>query len=246
MRVLGFLLVSLFLCACNKIPLYSDLTEQEANEVIAVLEIHQIPASKTAGQENRWIVSIPPDSMPLAMEKLTEVGLPRARLESMGEIFTRSGLVSSPSEERIRFIYALSQEISRTLMEMDGVISARVHIVLPNNDPLAEKIEPASAAVFIKYRPGFQVESASPAIKDLVMRSIEGLEFENISLTLSPAQNPYPNPPPRQIEDSSWMTAIDWRQVGIGAGIGALLLALGYFIYHLLTHRRSPPADAST
>jgi len=48
-------------------------------------------------------------------------------------------------------IYALSEELSRTVSEIDGVISARVHVVLPENDPLRRDLVPSSASVFIRH-----------------------------------------------------------------------------------------------
>src|SRR5207248_2761592 len=115
---------------------------------------------------------------------------PRDRFVKLGEVFQKSGLVSSPTEERIRYMYALSQEIADTFMRIDGVLNARVHIVIPNNDPLAEKVVPSSAAVFIRYRPGFDIESLTPQLKSLVTRSIEGLTYDNVTLVLVPATAP--------------------------------------------------------
>ena len=102
----------------------------------------------------------------------------------MGDVFQKQGLVSTPSEERMRYIYALSQELSQTLRKIDGVIAARVHVVIPANDPLSDKVRPSSAAVFIKHRPDVDLRLLAPAVKEMVAHSIEGLTHDQVSLSL--------------------------------------------------------------
>ena len=197
--------LSLLLSGCSKIALYSQLGEQEANEMMAILIQREIPCVKEAGKEERWVLKVAADDFARAVDVLRAQGYPRDKFAKMGEIFQKSGLVSSPTEERIRYMYALSQEIADTLMRIDGVMNARVHIVLPDNDPLAAKVTPSSCAVFIRYRPGFDLEALSPQLKNLVMRSIEGLNYDNVSLVLIPAASvavapvaPVPATAPRQ------------------------------------------------
>lgn len=99
------------------------------------------------------------------------------------------GLVPSAAEERMRYIHAVSQELAQTLRTMDGVLAARVHIVMPGNDPSGDKSKPSSAAVFIKHRPDVDVRPLAPAIKELVAHSVEGLSHEHVLLTWVPAQS---------------------------------------------------------
>ena len=99
-------------------------------------------------------------------------GLPRERFDGMGQIFRKEGLVSSPLEERARYIYALSQELANTLSQMDGVITARVHVVLPERGGVGEEATPSTAAVFIKTQPGYALDALLPQIRRLVIHAI--------------------------------------------------------------------------
>ena len=125
-----------------------------------------------------------------SVELLQNHGYPRAKYETIGQVFQKSGLISSPLEERIRFIYALSQELSKTISQIDGVLASRVHIVLPENNPLQENVQPSSASVFIKYTPGSDVASHIPQIKMLVVNSIEGLSYDKVTAVTVPADIP--------------------------------------------------------
>jgi type III secretion protein J len=221
-------LVPIILISCSKVPLFSELHEEEANEIMAHLLEQKIECVKIAAKEGLWILQVPPDDFPLAMHTLQALGLPRQKLMKMGEVFQKSGLVSSPTEERIRFIDALSQELSDTLMKIDGVIAAKVHIALPNNDPLSDRSTPASASVFIKFRAGYDVESSTPDLKNLITKSIEGLTFENVELIMSQA-DAIPPPPKNDAHGDSGILA-EWQAKLPPWGIPAISASGGFLI----------------
>jgi type III secretion protein J len=106
----------------------------------------------------------------------------------MGQVFKKDGLVSSPMQERAQMIFALSQELSRTVSEIDGVLSARVHLVLPENDPLRQQLVPSSASVFIRHRSNTPVGTLVPQVKMLVANGVAGLSYDKVSVVLVPVE----------------------------------------------------------
>lgn len=176
-------------CVGCKERLYSDLRESEANEMLSILIRAGISAEKKPGAETLWNLDVDKQDIARATEVLKKNGYPKDDYNSIGEIFKKEGLVSSPVEERIRYIYALSQEVGATISQIDGVLTARVHIVLPQNDPLDDTVTPSSASVFIKHLPDSGIESQIFAIKELVVNSIEGLAFKNVSVALFPSKS---------------------------------------------------------
>jgi type III secretion protein J len=223
------------LCACQS-SLYERLDERDANEILAALYSAGIHGSKTTKDDKTWSVEVEERDLPRALQVVAAHGLPREQFANVGDLFKKEGLVSTPSEERIRYIYAVSQELSNTLSQIDGVIVARVHPVIPENDPLASQIRPSSASVFIKYRRDANLEAMAPPIKNLVMRSIEGLEYQNISLTFVAAEE-LPPPAPARMNAGGPIRAV----VG---GFGALLLVFGGLGY--AWHRNRPLRLASS
>jgi len=183
----ALLALALLLPACQ-VALYSNLNEQEANEIVAALTAEDIAAAKERLEGNHWQVQVDEARLGAALDVLRTQGLPNERYASMGDVFQKQGLVSTPAEERMRYIYAVSQELSQTLRSVDGVVSARVHVVIPANDPLSEHVRPSSAAVFIKHRPEVDLRLLTPAVKDMVAHSIEGLTHDQVSLSLFEAR----------------------------------------------------------
>ena len=187
---LPFLSVAVLSGCDQETTLYSNLEERQANGVMAALMENGITCHKQAGEENRWAVLIAENRFAEAMGILEARGLPTRQFQGVSESFKKTGMVSSPSEERIRFMDALAQDISHTLAQIDGVIDARVHVVLPENDPFAKNVLPSSAAVAIRSRWDHDLRDLVPSIKALVQNSIEGLKYDKITVTIFKDQPP--------------------------------------------------------
>ncbi|TQV84065.1 EscJ/YscJ/HrcJ family type III secretion inner membrane ring protein [Exilibacterium tricleocarpae] len=181
---LFFLLIS----GCKTVvDLHTELNEKDANEVVAALLSKGIGAKKVRRKEGLAVL-IDEADMARAVNLLSAQALPRRHKTSMGEIFKKEGVISTPLEERARYIYALSQELELTLNEMDGVIAARVHVVLPERIAPGEPINPSSAAVFIKHEESYDVDIYTARIKQLIASSIPGLvtnEADKIAIVYS-------------------------------------------------------------
>lgn len=182
------LLAALALAGCGRQEVYGKLSESAANEMIAVLGQAGIPASKTHGEKDVWSIAVNQSDFARAVETLRAHGLPHEEYDSLGSLFKKEGFTSTPLEERARLIYGLSQELSRTISDIDGVVQARVHLTMPEADPLSREARPSAASVFVKYRTGFDLRSQTGAIKALVTNAIDGLTYDHVSVVMVPAQ----------------------------------------------------------
>ncbi|MBV8209124.1 MAG: type III secretion inner membrane ring lipoprotein SctJ [Burkholderiaceae bacterium] len=219
-RLAPLVIPIVLLAGCGKQELYSQLSERQANEVVAALQAAGIDAEKRS-QEGQFSVLTANGDFPAAVDTLNAQGLPRETFDTMGSVFKREGFVSTPLEERARLLHAMSQEISNTLSDIDGVITARVHLVVPERSPLSDKPQPSAAAVFIKYRPGRNLAAQVPQIKALVVNSIEGLAYDNVTVALFPAD---PSPVGASLAAPAPGARAPRAGTLVGASIGLLVL----------------------
>ena len=214
---------ALLLAGCKE-QLNSGLSEPEANEVVALLLRHDIPASRAPDAKGGTLtVSVESSRFADAVELLRVHALPRAHHDTIADVFKGNGLVVSPVEERARMVYALGQELSRTISDIDGVLTARVQPVLPDNDPLRRDLPPASASVYVRYAAGSHVTDLVPQIKMLVANGISGLSYEKVSVVLVPAEAPAAAAPVPAMQEVGGI----WVYGGSASLLQALLAGAG-------------------
>jgi len=185
------------------VTLQANLRDSDANEIVMVLNQNGIEVEKRRDKEGVTLM-VAEDDLSRASAAMNAAGLPRRNPANLGEVFKRQGMISSPLEERVRYIYGLSEELGYTMQQFDHVISARVHVVLPERVAPGEPILPSSAAVFIKYRPPMDEDAIVPRIHNLVAGSIPGLSGEEGRNKISIVMTPTELPPP----------SIQWTTVG--------------------------------
>ena len=186
-RCLLLAAIALLLAGCNMTELYSKLDEQEGNEMLALLLQHNISSRKRPAKDNMVSLDVNSHKIPEAMELLRKNGYPRDKFSSFKDLFNADKLIATPYEDRTRYTYGLSQELADTLSRVDGVMTARVHLVLPPEDD-EEEDKVASAAVFIKHNPNYDMEEHIPKIKSVVASGIESIHYEAVNVALFPAE----------------------------------------------------------
>ena len=185
-RGLALALFALVLTGCSMTELYSQLDEQEANEMLALLLQHNIASEKRPVKDNMVSLHVNANMIPSAVDLLRKNGYPKDKFSTIRDLFNADKLIATPYEDRTRYIYGLSQELADTLSRVDGVMTARVHLVMPSED--AKDPEVPSAAVFIKHNPNYNMEEHIPQIKSIVASGIEHLNYEAVNVALFPAE----------------------------------------------------------
>ncbi|PHV11498.1 type III secretion system inner membrane ring lipoprotein SctJ [Chitinimonas sp. BJB300] len=219
------LALPLLLTGCN-VDLYSKLDEAEANQMMALLIYHQIPAEKQANKDG-ITVRVDDARFVDAVEVLRQNGLPRRKTVGIQDLFPSGQLVSSPEQESAKLLYLKSQQLEKMLNSMDGVVRAEVSVAEPRpRDNQSEQA--ASAAVFIKYSPEVNLPARTAEIRNLIRDGIPNLSPDRISVTLQRAEFRYLAPPKTPAPNAQ---AIPQRWLWAAGGGVLLLLALGLMVF---------------
>jgi type III secretion protein J len=192
------------LAGCAGEEILHGLREPQANEVLVALDQAGIRAEKTRedGAEAGWTVSVPAPDAGRAHRVLAERSLPRARPAGFGEVFSKGSMVPTPTEEHALYLHALGGELARSVEAIDGVVEARVHLGLPQPDPLRPGDRPPPrAAVLVKCRAPAcpAVRALEAGIRALVAGAADGLDPAAVSVVVAEgAGPPPPAAPPRR------------------------------------------------
>jgi len=159
--------------------LYSELSTEDAAQIVEKLKTQQIPYQLNG---NGTIISVPEEKVAGLRLELAAGGLPRGG--SVGfEIFDRSRIGATEFEQNINLRRALEGELARSVMSVDGVKGARVHLVLPEHRLFASREESASASVVVKLANSANFGRREvAAVVYLVSMAVPGLSKDRVSV----------------------------------------------------------------
>lgn len=117
-------------------PIQSGLTERDANTVIVMLAKSTPPilATKqknTEGREPTWDIVVSSSDAARAIEIMQANNMPPQKDTGLEETYGKSGMIPTATEERAKFMMALTGEMQRTLKMIPGVLNARVLLMIP-------------------------------------------------------------------------------------------------------------------
>jgi type III secretion protein J len=239
-RLVPLLLLCLFLGAC-RVELYHNLSESTANELLSALLERGIVAEKVNQGKNGFNVEVDEADQLRALGILRDLGLPKPEYDGLGTVFRKESMMSSPVEEKARLAYALSQEIASSCARLDGVVDARVHVVLSERDITSGAVTPASAAVMLRYAPDTPVSQYVQQIQNMVVQSVPDVAAERVSVLLFPVLGDVTRPGRPAVssvfgikmlkgsEGTAWMAGVLVFLAGLALGGGAAFAYRRFF-----------------
>lgn len=200
------LLIAMFLISgCKEEALLNGLDQNQANEVVALLQKNNIAASKRDIAKSGYSVYVAPGDFSSAVDLITLHNLPSKPRVEIAEMFPADALISSPRAEVARIYSAIEQRLEQTLNQLNDVISSRVHVSYDISNTDAEKRgKPMHIAVLLRY----DAENKAPAnlITDatkLLKNSFANVEYENISVIVTPVLDTFQLPPTQTVRNDN-------------------------------------------
>lgn len=178
-------LAIILLVGCER-SLRDELTEAQADDMVALLRQEGVDARKRRSDAGDWSIVIKDGKAADAKDLLHLYGAPRSPHPTIAEVFPGSGLLPSEVEEHARYQFALGHELASTIEQIDGVLAARVHVALPKQNPRARERQPATASVLVRYRSDQRVDLMKHQIRTLVAQALPGGDEATVSVMSVP------------------------------------------------------------
>ena len=155
----------------------SEADQQTAMEALKASEFKPVmdPAS---GQ-----ITVPSNKYHEARIFLASKGIPKTGNLGMESLKDQSAMTTSQFMEQVRYTSAMEQELARTIMQIDTIQQARVHLAMPKQSVFVRDRTPPKASVIITPYAG---RSVSPnqvqALVHLVASSVPLMTPDNVAV----------------------------------------------------------------
>jgi flagellar M-ring protein FliF len=155
----------------------SEADQQTAMEALRTSEFKPVMDPAT-GQ-----ITVPSNKYHEARIFLASKGIPKTGNLGMESLKDQSAMTTSQFMEQVRYTSAMEQELARTIMQIDSIQQARVHLAMPKQSVFVRDRTPPKASVIITPYAG---RSVSPnqvqALVHLVASSVPLMTPENVAV----------------------------------------------------------------
>ena len=190
--------------------LFANLRPMDAASIVAELDKKKIPYHLTDGGKTILVAADKVDATRLSI--LSE-DLPLKGAVGF-ELFNKSDIGLTEFAQKINYQRALQGELARTIMALDAVDSARVHLSLPEPTIFEDDKRPPKASIALTLKPGKQLSSGDVlGIQRLVAAAVVDLDVANVVVvdgegqvisSDTPAEAPATPEPPHQHEAEAY------------------------------------------
>lgn len=179
----------LCLTGCE-VTVASGVDEVQANRTVVALRSAGIVAEKTAvaGEDQRFAITVARGDAPGALQQIVEQRLLDREPTGLLDAENQDVLVKSRALERAELARRLAGEIEHTLLSLDEVATARVHLTLSSVQGRDVGAIPPRASVLLRTRGASPLSEAQ--VKTLMIGAVSELNANNIEVVTVPAAVP--------------------------------------------------------
>jgi flagellar M-ring protein FliF len=177
--VLAILGLSWWATAPEWVPAYTGVPLESVSEMTDRLDGAKVPYRLENGGQDVLVTTA---DLARARVALAQGGLPGGGRPGL-ELFDQPSWGMTDFTQRINYRRALEGELERTIGEMRGVESAKVHLAIEAAASFRSEQRPGEASVVLKLRGGEEPERAVVrGIQSLVASSVGGVEAERVAV----------------------------------------------------------------
>ena len=155
----------------------SEAEQQTAMEALRTSEFKPVLDPAT-GQ-----ITVPANKYHEARIFLASKGIPKTGHMGMDSLKDQSAMTTSQFMEQVRYTSAMEQELARTIMQIDSIQQARVHLAMPKQSVFVRDRTPPKASVIITPHAGRSVsQNQVQALVHLVASSVPLMTPENVAV----------------------------------------------------------------
>ncbi|KDM91593.1 flagellar MS-ring protein [Photobacterium galatheae] len=179
--VAAIIVVALWTSTQSYRPLYSQQERFDTSEIISVLEAEGIPYRL---QETNGQVLVEEGKVAEVRMLLAAKGVKAKLPTGLESLQTDSSLGTSQFMETARYRHGLEGELARTIISMNAVNNARVHLAIPRQTLFVRQNgEKPTASVMVELKSGEDLKPEQvEAIVNLVSGSVTGMTADQVSV----------------------------------------------------------------
>lgn len=179
--VAAIIVVALWTSTQSYRPLYSQQERFDTSEIISVLEAEGIPYRL---QETNGQVLVEDGRVAEVRMLLAAKGVKAKLPTGLETLQTDSALGTSQFMETARYRHGLEGELARTIISLNAVNNARVHLAIPRQTLFVrQNTEKTTASVMVELKPGEDLKPEQvEAIVNLVSGSVTGMTADHVSV----------------------------------------------------------------
>jgi len=157
--------------------LFNNMRTMDAATIVAQLDKDKIPYRL---EDNGTTLLVPADIVDQTRLNIMSADLPLKGMVGF-ELFNKSDMGLTEFAQRINYQRALQGELARTIMTIETVDTARVHLSLPEQTVFREDRRAPRASVTVQTRPGkVLTASAVRGVQRLVAAAVPDLSISDV------------------------------------------------------------------
>lgn len=177
--IILMIVFAVFLNTPNLVPLYKDLSPEEAGQIKQTLDARGV---KSQLADNGKTIEVPSEQADSLKVDLAAEGIPNTGSIDYSYFSKNAGFGMTDQEFNVLKLKATQTELTNLIKGIDGVQDAKVMINMPQQSVfVGDQTEQGSASVVVEMKPGYQLDQGKVnGLFHLISKSVPNLSTDNI------------------------------------------------------------------